>query len=90
MARAAVWACTMMAAVAAAGMGTAHAGNAEQPVPFKTTATVWLDAQGVPQKVETPDRLPAAIREAIELKPERHEFREAPGKILRFMSMTGG
>jgi cyclic pyranopterin phosphate synthase len=34
--------------------------------------------------------LEAAIRETIELKPERHEFREAPGKILRFMSMTGG
>jgi len=32
----------------------------------------------------------AAIRTAIELKPERHEFREAPQKILRFMSMTGG
>lgn len=34
--------------------------------------------------------LEAAIRRAIELKPERHEFREAPGKIMRFMSMTGG
>jgi cyclic pyranopterin phosphate synthase len=32
----------------------------------------------------------AAIRAAIELKPERHEFKEAPQKILRFMSMTGG
>jgi len=32
----------------------------------------------------------AAIRASIELKPERHEFREAPQKILRFMSMTGG
>ncbi len=31
-----------------------------------------------------------AILQAIELKPERHEFREQPGKILRFMSMTGG
>ena len=31
-----------------------------------------------------------AIRSAIELKPERHEFKEAPQKILRFMSMTGG
>jgi cyclic pyranopterin phosphate synthase len=31
-----------------------------------------------------------AIRAAIELKPERHEFREAPGKIIRFMSSTGG
>ncbi|MFN3544959.1 MAG: GTP 3',8-cyclase MoaA [Thiobacillus sp.] len=34
--------------------------------------------------------LDAAIRTAIDLKPERHEFREAPAKILRFMSMTGG
>jgi len=34
--------------------------------------------------------LDAAIRHAIDLKPERHEFREAPAKILRFMSMTGG
>lgn len=31
-----------------------------------------------------------AIVDAINLKPERHEFREAPHKILRFMSMTGG
>ncbi|QEL56233.1 GTP 3',8-cyclase MoaA [Chromobacterium paludis] len=34
--------------------------------------------------------LEAAIREAIELKPERHEFREQPQKLVRFMSMTGG
>ena len=34
--------------------------------------------------------LDAAILDAINLKPERHEFREAPHKILRFMSMTGG
>ena len=34
--------------------------------------------------------LEAAIRAAIDLKPERHEFREAPGKIVRFMSTTGG
>jgi len=32
----------------------------------------------------------AAIRLAIELKPERHEFIEAPHKLVRFMSMTGG
>jgi GTP 3',8-cyclase len=31
-----------------------------------------------------------AIRQAIALKPERHEFREQPQKILRFMSKTGG
>lgn len=31
-----------------------------------------------------------AIREAINLKPERHEFNEKPGQVVRFMSMTGG
>lgn len=34
--------------------------------------------------------LEAALRDAIELKPERHEFREQPRKIVRFMSATGG
>ena len=34
--------------------------------------------------------LEAAIVDAINLKPERHEFREAPHKVMRFMSMTGG
>jgi cyclic pyranopterin phosphate synthase len=36
------------------------------------------------------EAIEAAIHAAIALKPERHEFREAPEKILRFMSMTGG
>lgn len=31
-----------------------------------------------------------AILDAISRKPERHEFREAPTKLVRFMSMTGG
>jgi len=31
-----------------------------------------------------------AIRQAIGRKPERHEFREQPKKLLRFMNMTGG
>ena len=31
-----------------------------------------------------------AIRAAIELKPQRHEFREKPGQVVRFMSLTGG
>jgi len=31
-----------------------------------------------------------AIRSAIAIKPERHEFREQPRKLVRFMSMTGG
>jgi cyclic pyranopterin phosphate synthase len=32
----------------------------------------------------------ATIRAAIDMKPERHEFIEAPQKLVRFMSMTGG
>lgn len=31
-----------------------------------------------------------AILHAINLKPEKHEFREQPQKLVRFMSMTGG
>ena len=31
-----------------------------------------------------------AILDAVARKPERHEFREAPQKLVRFMSMTGG
>ncbi len=34
--------------------------------------------------------LEEAIRAAIALKPERHEFREKPEQVVRFMSMTGG
>ncbi|MGM0477487.1 MAG: GTP 3',8-cyclase MoaA, partial [Pseudomonadota bacterium] len=34
--------------------------------------------------------LEAQIRRAIAIKPERHEFRDNPDKIVRFMSMTGG
>ncbi|MEW6612881.1 MAG: GTP 3',8-cyclase MoaA [Pseudomonadota bacterium] len=40
---------------------------------------------------QAPDAvLEAAIRAALELKPLRHEFREQPHKVLRFMAMTGG
>ena len=38
----------------------------------------------------TDQELQAAIRQAIELKPQKHEFKEQPEKIVRFMSMTGG
>ncbi len=34
--------------------------------------------------------LKQAIVQAIALKPERHEFTTQPGKIVRFMSLTGG
>lgn len=36
------------------------------------------------------DELKEAIRTAINLKPERHEFNEKPDQVVRFMSMTGG
>jgi cyclic pyranopterin phosphate synthase len=38
----------------------------------------------------TDDDLVAAIHQALTLKPERHDFREQPEKLVRFMSMTGG
>jgi cyclic pyranopterin phosphate synthase len=36
------------------------------------------------------EQILAAIAEAIELKPEKHEFKEQPQQIVRFMSQTGG
>jgi len=38
----------------------------------------------------TDDELKQHIQKAIDLKPEKHEFNEQPGKLVRFMSMTGG
>lgn len=36
------------------------------------------------------DRLKEKILEAISRKPERHEFNEKPGEIVRVMALTGG
>ncbi len=36
------------------------------------------------------EELQQHVRQAIALKPERHEFKERPGQLVRFMSMTGG
>ena len=36
------------------------------------------------------EELEQAIVSAIALKPERHEFRDKPEQVLRFMSVTGG
>ena len=36
------------------------------------------------------EELKNAIRAAIARKPEKHDFREQPRKIIRFMSLTGG
>jgi len=38
----------------------------------------------------TDSEIVETIRAAIARKPERHEFREQPLKLVRFMSMTGG
>jgi cyclic pyranopterin phosphate synthase len=38
----------------------------------------------------TDEQLYAHPLEALKLKPEKHEFKENPGQIVRFMSMTGG
>lgn len=38
----------------------------------------------------TEAELTAAVRAAIELKPERHEFHDAPAKLIRVMARTGG
>ena len=38
----------------------------------------------------TDEELKQHIKNAIDLKPEKHEFNNKPGKLVRFMSMTGG
>ncbi|MGD9787987.1 MAG: GTP 3',8-cyclase MoaA [Sulfuricellaceae bacterium] len=38
----------------------------------------------------TDDDIEGAIRAAIERKPERHEFRDSPEKVVRIMAKTGG
>jgi len=36
------------------------------------------------------EELTEAVLQAISMKPERHEFKETPEKLVRFMNMTGG
>lgn len=38
----------------------------------------------------TDEELKQHIQNAIDLKPEKHEFSDKPEKLVRFMSMTGG
>jgi cyclic pyranopterin phosphate synthase len=38
----------------------------------------------------TDGELQEAVQQAITLKPERHEFREKPQQLVRFMARTGG
>ncbi len=52
----------------------------EHSYPLRPLLRDGIDAEG----------LKAHLLEAIALKPERHEFREKPEQVVRFMSMTGG
>lgn len=47
-------------------------------------------AQAIFDAGATDAELERLLREAIELKPERHTFNERPTKVMRFMSQTGG
>lgn len=49
-----------------------------------------LDLRSLMRNGESDQTIMAAIHAAIERKPERHEFREHPDKIIRVMSSTGG
>lgn len=48
------------------------------------------DLREVLRSGATDSELQAAIQEALALKPQRHEFKENPEQVVRFMSMTGG
>lgn len=49
-----------------------------------------MDFRSLMRSGATDKEIREAIYRAIDLKPERHEFVEAPQKLVRFMSMTGG
>jgi cyclic pyranopterin phosphate synthase len=49
-----------------------------------------MDFRALLREGASDDDLIVAIHQAMDLKPERHEFREQPEKLIRFMSMTGG
>jgi len=49
-----------------------------------------LDLRPLLRSGATDDDIEGAIRAAIERKPERHEFRDSPEKVVRIMAKTGG
>jgi GTP 3',8-cyclase len=49
-----------------------------------------VDFRGMMRSGASDSELVETMRRAIEMKPERHDFVEAPTKLVRFMSMTGG
>lgn len=49
-----------------------------------------LDLRQMMRKGESDEAIQTAIQDAIDRKPERHEFDEHPEKVMRVMSSTGG
>ncbi|MBI5938026.1 MAG: GTP 3',8-cyclase MoaA [Betaproteobacteria bacterium] len=49
-----------------------------------------FDLRSLLRSGATDDDIVRTILNAVAKKPERHEFREQPQKLVRFMSMTGG
>lgn len=49
-----------------------------------------LDLRDLMRRGESDEGIVAAIQSAIDRKPERHEFREHPKRIVRVMASTGG
>ncbi|MHB1528804.1 MAG: GTP 3',8-cyclase MoaA [Acidiferrobacteraceae bacterium] len=49
-----------------------------------------VDLRALTRSGASDEVLSEAIVAAVGLKPERHEFRESPQKIMRFMARTGG
>jgi len=60
------------------------------PLPLHKRKTALYNERLAQGAITLRPGVEALIREAVELKPERHEFIEKPGKVVRFMSMTGG
>ena len=66
-----------MAAVPVMVMAQSNGADAQRPIPFKTTAKVWVDEAGVPQRVEASEELPAGVRETIDSMIGRWRFKPA-------------
>ncbi|MEI2795301.1 energy transducer TonB [Pseudoxanthomonas sp. F11] len=58
-------------------LSAASAEPAPEPIHFRAHARVVLDAQGVPQRVEVDQKLPAVIREAIAQRVGQWRFEPA-------------
>ena len=66
-------------------LGTGEACLAQlEPTSAERCGSAWQALRAAPREER------AGVVAAIARKPERHEFREKPEQVLRFMSVTGG